>query len=290
MRSELEANDRLPEYVGTLVPSEMDRQTVRSRKQAITDALKSEDVDVLSVSEAGSFAHGTGVRGHVDVDLMVWTRLAQKTTLPSSTLTTFKAALMRHWAITAATVSNPVVAVSFGSEPVFEVAPAFFSRKSGDDVVFEIGGRSDRWVESAPSVHKRYVNEQNDRLSKKLKGLIRLLKMWKYHNSVPVSSFYLEMRAAKYASQEQSILYRIDLPAVLRSILRSEAADMNDPTGVVSGRIPACSSEANRASVRAKLRSAIASLESAEQHRKAGDSVNYWLRMTDLFGSDFPLT
>ena len=48
-----------------------------------------------------------------------------------------------------------------------------------------------------------------------MKPLIRFLKAWKYFQNVPVSSFYLELRIAKYTEGETSIIYAIDLKGVL---------------------------------------------------------------------------
>ncbi|WP_104526463.1 hypothetical protein [Blastococcus atacamensis] len=76
----------------------------------------------------------------------------------------------------------------------------------GDDDVFWIPGPGDQWVESAPGAHLRFVNEQNDRLNKRVKPLARLLKAWKVYAGAPVSSTYLEMRAAEYAQSEKTIL------------------------------------------------------------------------------------
>ena len=115
----------------------------------------------------------------------------------------------------------------------------------GEDKVFLIPGPGDQWVESAPQAHLRFVDQQNDRLSKRVKPLVRLLKQWKAHTGAPVSSSYLEMRAAEYAKGETSIFYRLDLRWLMRSLINVEVRSMNDPIGLVS-RINAVSSEDNR--------------------------------------------
>jgi len=71
--------------------------------------------------------------------------------------------------------------------------------------------------------------------------LIRLLKAWKYNAAAPVSSFYLEMRAAEYAAREGVIIFDIDLVRVMNVIVAAKARSMNDPAHIV-GRIPACAS------------------------------------------------
>jgi len=54
-----------------------------------------------------------------------------------------------------------------------------------------------------------------------MKPLIRFVKAWKYYNNVPVSSYFLEMKVAKYASNEETILYLIDLKFFFKKLLDS---------------------------------------------------------------------
>ena len=56
--------------------------------------------------------------------------------------------------------------------------------------------------------HLAYVNEVHSiaKVRYGAKKLARLPKAWKYFNNVPMSSFYLEMRAAKYMAKEDSFI------------------------------------------------------------------------------------
>ena len=259
---------------------------VAGRKADIVKALSDAKIEVVSNFESGSFTHGTAIKAKSDVDLMVWTALSQKPTLSSSILARYKTALGGLLA-QSVTVSSPVVRVVFWSGPSFEVAPAFYASEKGGTTIYSIAGRRDEWVSSAPSAHNAFVSAQNDRLGKKVKPLVRLLKAWKYHIGVPVSSFYLEMRIAEYAVGEQSILYYIDLPAVLSKLINYEFRDMNDPSGLV-GRIPATSSDEKRRLALSHAKTALANVREAEAARAAGNSAGYWIAMTRVFGNDFP--
>lgn len=200
--------------------------------------------------ESGSWSHGTVIAARSDVDFMVWGRYPRPAR-PSTALERIRDALDASVGIDVyrVMVSSPVVAVEFFSGPHFELARRTSNTSWGDVDVFSIPGRGDEWVLSAPTAHLAYVNRQNDRLNRKLKPLIRLLRAWKHFSGAPISSFYLEMRATEYAAGETLILYEIDLSAVLRKIVEAGARDMNDPLGIV-GRIPACASAANRRRVR----------------------------------------
>lgn len=138
-------------------------------------------------------------------------------------------------------VSSPAVKVEFWSSPHFEIAPACYFGESGGDDVFHIAGPDDEWLLSAPAAHNRYVTRQNDRLGKKAKPLVRLLKAWKYYTGAPVSSTYLELRTAKYLAGEDCVVYSVDLDRMFRRMIDAELAPMNDPLGIVT-RIRPCSS------------------------------------------------
>ena len=71
--------------------------------------------------------------------------------------------------------------------------PSPFDSQPNDIYVYEIPGRRDEWMKPAPSAHNRYVKSQNDRLDKRVKQLVRLVKSWSYCHDLGLSSFYLEM-------------------------------------------------------------------------------------------------
>jgi hypothetical protein len=242
---------------------------------------------VTSMFESGSWTHGTSIGAKSDVDYMA-VATGTRPTWPSSALAAAKVAVKgSDWKITAVKVSSPVIAVTYYTPPNFEIAPAWYKERVRGFDVYHIAGRGDEWVLSAPGVHLAYVNRQNDRLSKKVKPLVRLLKAWKYHVGAPVSSFYLEMRAAEYAAGETSIIYDIDLRRVMNKIVAADARDMTDPEHIV-GRIPACASEEKRRLTMTMLRAAVASLYDANVAKDAGDRSKYWQAMYQVFGSGYP--
>jgi len=153
--------------------------------------------------------------------------------------------------------------------------------------VYWIAGRGDEWVLSAPGAHLAYVNRQNDRLGKKVKPLVRLVKAWKHNVGAPVSSFYLEMRTAEYAAKETVIVYDVDLVRVMNVIVDADARDMNDPAHIV-GRIPACASDEKRRRTMGMLSTAISELRAADAAKAVGDRHAYWLAMRSVFGSSYP--
>jgi hypothetical protein len=119
------------------------------------------------------------------------------------------------------------------------------------------------------------------------KELARLAKAWKYYRNVPISSFYLEMRAAAYMSNEQSLDYAQDIYRYLKRLQDNSLAALNDPTGL-TGRIYACSSDANLRDARSKLDMAVARAGKANDAYLAGRTREAFEQWDLLFDGHFP--
>lgn len=277
----------LTQFADSLAPPPYDKSAVSVRRNEVEKAVMMA-TDSGGFVESGSWSHGTSLAGRSDVDYMAIFGAAQQPTLPSTALGKMKAAIEgSHWGIHSLQISSPAVKVQFDSAPHFEVVPAYFKEKRGNAMVFQIPGPFNEWVDSVPIEHNAYVTSQNNRLNKRVKPLVRLIKAWKYCTGAPVSSFYLEMRTAKFASGESTIMYDFDLRSVLSNLIDGEMRQMNDPLGLVS-RIPATSSDVNR---RSALRMAIEAydrLVAADDAKQAGDKTTYWSNMYDVLGPDYP--
>lgn len=281
------SDQTLSVYAGSLAPAGYDRTEASARRSVVQGALRNSSLRVTSMFESGSWTHGTSIKAKSDVDYMA-VATGRRPFWPSSALDTAKTAVKGcDWKIKDVRVSSPVIGITYYTQPDFEVAPAWFKERIGGFDVYWIAGRQDEWVLSAPGAHLAYVSQQNDRLGKKVKPLVRLLKAWKHNVGAPVSSFYLEMRTAEYASGETLIVYDIDLRNVISSMVTAGARDMNDPAHIV-GRIPACASGEKRRRTLGMLSTALSSLRTADEARAAGDRQAYWLAMRNVFGSDYP--
>jgi hypothetical protein len=113
------------------------------------------------------------------------------------------------------------VVVPFGTEisETTEVVPVDYLREEVGENLYHMPDSNGGWKYSSPELHKYYVDHYNDQLSSKLKPLIRYMKAWKFYQSVPVSSFYLEMFTARYASGEKSIIFDIDIKNIFSKSL-----------------------------------------------------------------------
>lgn len=142
-------------------------------------------------------------------------------------------------------------------------------------------------MRSSPDAHNKYVVEINKKFGGKVKPLVRLVKAWKYYCGVPIRSFYLEMRVAKYASQQDYIDYSCDVRNILKWLWDGQLAALQDPKGI-SGYILPCSSEAQKSDALSKLETAFKRADNAREAEKAGkiSDAFYWWNL--VFAKQFP--
>ena len=270
-----------PILLERLVPLESDRKAKADHRTSVEASLKGAvSFNILLFRETGSFTHGTGVRGHCDVDLLAsisgsrpgssdtalgWVKNALSTTFWNSTVQ----------------IRRPTVVVLFNSgTETWEILPAFRTSPATDTPVYDIPGASSGWMSAAPTAHLDYVTAVNKKagLNGGAKKLARLAKAWKYYNGVPVSSFYLEMRAAEYMDVQTYFDPATDLCGFLEWLCKIKLAQMNDPAGKAS-RFSPCSSDATYATALSNLNTAATRARKALNAQIAGnqsDAFGWW--------------
>jgi Second Messenger Oligonucleotide or Dinucleotide Synthetase domain len=276
-------------FLGRLVPLESQRAAAARHRASVEASLRG-GLEVYLFRETGSFSHGTGVRGHCDVDLLVSIK-GQRPGSSDTALAWVKNALAASFPYTRVRISRPAVVIAFaGGEETWEVIPGFVTGRGGEGVsVYDIPGAATGWLDTAPLEHLAYVTEVNSRpdIAGGAKKLARLIKAWKYYNAVPVSSFYLEMRAAQYLVGQPSFVPVYDICYLLEHLNRIALAAMNDPKGA-AGRFEACSTTAKKAEALSKLSTgATRARKALDAHRK-DESATAFYYLDLLFGGQFP--
>lgn len=104
---------------------------------------------------------------------------------------------------------------------------------------------------------------------------------------MPISSFYLEMRAASYMTGESSISWSVDVSRFFNCLYSGGLAAMNDPTGG-SGRIEPCSSPTNHADAYSKLRTAAVRASNANDYVLSGNLRQAFEQWDLLWSGRFP--
>lgn len=265
----------LGEVIRTVTPDEEDRSAASRHRGEIEEWLE-RDLDILLLRETGSWRHGTAVAGSSDVDYFA-SMIGSRPASPGDALEALRASLNRG--INAYVTVNPpaVQLMFFDGGPKVEVTPAYIQAED-DYLIPNPDGTG--WIRSNPAVHLAYVNEAQAKTDGRAKGLIRLIKTWKARQNVPLSSFYLEMRTAKYAPSHTPILWSWDLKGVLRSLQQSELADMNDPTDY--GRRIGCGANSLGEAIGAKFKLDDAVRLATSAHEAAQvdnhDLASYYLR------------
>ena len=276
-------------FLGRLVPLESQRAAAVRHRASVEASLRGA-LDIYLFRETGSFRHGTGVRGCCDVNLLVSIK-GQRPGSSDTALAWVKNALAASFPYTPVRVSRPAVVIAFADgDETWEVIPGFVTGRGGGGVyVYDIPGAATGWLDTAPLEHLAYVNEVNSRtdIVGGAKKLARLIKAWKYYNAVPISSFYLEMRAAQYLTGQPSFVPVYDICYLLEHLQSIALAAMNDPKGA-AGRFEACSTTVKKVDALSKLSTGATRARNAlDAHRKDEPATAfYYLNL--LFGGQFP--
>jgi hypothetical protein len=277
------------DFLGTLTPSETESEAAKRHRASIKACLDN-NYTVYRFLRIGSFGNGTSVSGHSDVDYLA--EVAGSNLSPDSNycLTKLRGVLDARFPNTGVAVRTPAVLVPFGTDgrdATEIVLAADTYETNGGHSIYRIADGAGGWMRTAPDVHKTYVTKQDGRLNNRVRPLVRLIKAWKFARQVPISSFYLEMRVAEYATGETSILYNHDVRRFLNSLHSQGLASLQDPCGV-SGYIPACKTEAQKQDALSKLSTAATRADKAVDAEKAGNIAGAfeWWRL--LYDNWFP--
>jgi len=271
-----------------LKPTSTESSQAASHRASIEARLKT-DFGLARFTRIGSFGNGTSISGYSDVDYLACLPKEQLTASSDYSLRKVRDTLAARFQNTGVRVSCPAVVCPFGTSAAerTEVVPATYNQERNGYKVYWIADCADGWMQASPDAHNAYVRAVDEQHAGKVKPLIRFIKAWKCIRQVPVSSFYLELRVAKYASEEKSIIQEYDVRNVFKLLCDADLASMQDPMGI-SGYIPACKSAAMKADAMSKLWTAFSRAEKAREASSKGDvsTAFYWWRL--LYDDNFP--
>lgn len=260
----------------------------KSHRASIEACLKN-NFGLKRFTRIGSFGNGTNISGYSDVDYLACIPTSELTRTSTASLVKVKNALDARFPNTGVKVSTPAVVCPFGTHKSedTEIVVADYIREENGFKVYEIADGNDRWMEVSPDAHNYYVAKVDKKHGGRVKPLIRFIKAWKYYRDAPIKSFYLEMRVAKYADGESSIIYDIDVKRIFSMLRDDEIAVMQDPMGV-SGYIYPCKTESFRQDALSKLNTAATRAEKARVAEASGDTKAAfdWWRL--LYNDKFP--
>ena len=276
------------DFLQKLTPSDSETDAAKRHRASIERCIRS-NFGLDRFWRIGSFGNGTSISGHSDVDYMASIPRESLSQNSSASLTKLRNALATTFPNTGVRTSCPAVVVPFGTDAkeATEVTPAYYLRTTNNFDIYGIPDCSGGWMEASPDAHNAYVRSIDNKMSSKVKRLIRFIKAWKYFQSVPISSFYLELRVAKYVSGEEWIDYSIDVQRVFAHLDDIDLAQIRDPMGI-SGYISPCKSEAALLIAKSKVSTALYRATKAREAEDRGDireAFDWWRK---LFAYEFP--
>ena len=271
-----------------LTPTRGESEAAKSHRASIEACLK-KNFEITRFFRTGSFGNGTSIRGYSDVDYFASIPTKNLKQNSGATLQAVRDALDARFPNTGVRVSTPAVLVPFGMDTSesTEVVPADLSTVNGGHCIYKIADGAGGWIRSSPDAHNAYVTSIDGEMGGKVKPLIRFLKAWKYYLDVPISSFYLELRVATYASGKEPIVHSIGVKNVLKMLWDNQLAAIQDPIGI-SGYIQPCSTDAKKSDALSKLVNAHVRAESAREAEAKGNVSDAFYWWNKVFAEKFP--
>jgi hypothetical protein len=276
------------DFLVKLKATKTETALAKSHRASIEACLKS-NFGLNRFTRIGSFGNGTNVSGYSDVDYLACIPTAQLTKTSTASLVKVKNALATRFPSTGVALNSPAVLVPFGDKKSedTEIVVADYIKETNGYKVYEIADSNDGWMEVSPDAHNAYVDYVDKQRGGKVKPLIRFIKAWKFYQGAKISSFYLEMRVAKFAADETSIYYDIDVNTILRQLRDNDLAMMQDPMGV-SGYIYPCKTEVFKLDAMSKLNTAATRSQKARDATDRGDIKEAFEWWGKLYNDQFP--
>lgn len=275
------------DFLSKLTPSATESDVAKSHRASIDACLKA-NYGSGRFFRTGSFGNGTSISNYSDVDYFKVIPTERLTQNSKTTLTRICDALDERFTDTDVYVSCPAIVVPFGTtKESTEIVPADYVGDVNGYKVYEIPDCAGSWMRSSPDAHNAYVRDIDSKLNGKLKPLIRFIKAWKYYRNVPISSFYLELRVAKFMVNDTWADYEIDVKRIFAHLQNIDLARLQDPMGI-SGYVRPCSTDAKLEDARSKLATAVTRAEKARQSEREGDTKEAFDWWNLLYDGHFP--
>jgi hypothetical protein len=288
--------ERLARFLRAVLPTEREVEIAQGRAARIAARLQN-DMVVKRAIAVGSHWKGTAVRRYSDYDLfVVFSREEARRWAPTMTSNTLigrvRRSIIASYPSTSLRIDQQAVKVSFehGAHAV-DVVPAVFDRFSEEHSapVYQIPDGQGRWLTTSPDLHKRLVDDAQQRSGRKLKSLVRMLKWWSASRltTYPLSSLYLEWFAI-YCAIPVAYTYQESLAFVFKTLADTRLPPLSDPFAVSQVPVrPVATAGQLRAVVASAAQSARRALEALDaEDRGRFEAANE--RWSLVFNRRFP--
>lgn len=276
--------------ISWLTPTTTESAAARGHRESIRQCIEAK-FGLVAFFRTGSFGNATSVSGYSDVDYFAVLPRQRLSNHSRVSVARLRAALDERFPASGVAVDWPAVRVPFGENgaETTEVVVADYLGDTADGLrVFDIPSPSGGWMRSSPEAHHLYIRQLDEGLGGNLRPLIRLAKAWKCYCNAGISSFYVELQVAAHAAGGKTIVFEIDLPQVLRHLHGQSLATMNDPLGISSDGVSACSLESERAAALTKLATAVQLADAASAAGRRGQTALAFALWNRFFCGQFP--
>jgi hypothetical protein len=275
-------------YLAARAPTDAHKAEVRLYREKVREIIDSQ-YRLMGFFQSGSFQHGTAVMPYSDVDYIARIHYEDRPGSSNTILNNLRDLLKAELWEATVTIRRPTVTIDFpGLLPYYEITPAYLERgQTDEDRVLLIPAPDGGWREAAPQAHNRIVADLDRQHGGYVRETARLLKAWKYEHGVPISSFYLEMRAAEYGKNNDTVFPFAAVRFIIGTLVDNGLPAMNDPAGLLP-RISACSSDSARTSAMSDLRMFKKDIDAAWGAWIADDRYDMNQALQAIWGSDFP--
>lgn len=257
----IDTSERLRRFFSAIRPTESEMAKAKQRAGVIRSRLE-RDFDTVEIKAVGSHWKETAVRRYSDYDLFaVFSRdearkWARQSVSSSTLVGRVRRALASTYWQTALRIDKQAVTLSFaqGSHKV-DVVPAVFHQfgRTSKVPMYLIPDGEGGWIETAPHLHRQYIDGAHKRSGLKLRALVRALKWWSAcRTSTSISSLYLEWFAIG-ARVPVGYSYQVALAYLFETMLREDAPDLEDPFGISRRPLSATRTRTQRRTLRGAL-------------------------------------
>lgn len=239
----------------------------------------------------GSYARDTLCSSERDIDMLVpfsasdyWERYKGNS---RNFLYWFRDYVNDRYATTRVGARQVAVRLFFVTFAV-EVAPGFHRKGEGYLIPNGRGG----WLHTNPPFHARLVDDDDAKLNRNLKPLVRLMKAWNFANGHKLSSFHVEMMVRRMWNDTDGTKRSINSwPIAVASTLKAMpgwvAGPFPDPWSP-GGNVDDYLASQTRQEVVRTLREDAERAADAEQHRQGGRIEQAFDRWRIIYNNTFP--
>lgn len=274
-------------FLNWLTPRPAARMAVSLLRNQVFDRL-GDKLDISKMLEVGSLAQGTDIQTFSGGDYLVQLR-GRRPLTPDSLLRGIERSLSSLYPAAQVRQTRPSVVVDFPDDRRIGIIPAFVAGTIDGGTRVSLAAPGGGWAAADPVAYRDWFQRCNnvEGVRGAAQGLSRLARAWKHYGGVPISSFYLELRAAEFMASRTSVLYSYDVREFFRDLHDGALAAVEDPT-TLRHVVEPCASAGDLKRALQETANAASRAERALVRQRQGDTPDSFEQWSQVFSGQFP--